>query len=394
MSSKRLATKLSHSGLDTTAYGGVINPPTHRASTILFPDYQSFIGAKPVPYSYGRHQTPTTQALVQAFNDLCQAEVSLLYPSGLSAISSTLLSVCKQGDHLLIGDNCYQPTRLFARELLEQHGVAVQFFDCRATSEVDVGALLQPNTKLVLVESPGSNSFELADVQRISAQLDAAATRPFLVVDNTWASNYYYNPLEQGADGCLISASKYVGGHSDLLMGVVSCRGELGNVLERGRRLLGLSVCGDDAQLVLRGLRNLGARLQQHERSALRIADWLHQRPEVDQLLYPPHPSHRDHELWRRDYSGAPGLLGFCVEGFSTDAWQAFFDSLQLCGMGYGWGGFESLLIPSNPGQSREHCRWEYAGQAVRMHVGLEHPDDLITELERAFQSLGARVSS
>ena len=389
MPNKQQATIASHAGTEPSAYSGLVNIPVHRASTILFPDYQSFVSKpQPVPYHYGRYHTPTTKALEAACNQLTDAEASFMYPSGLAAISSCLLSICQQGDHVLIGDNCYQPTRACAQELLQRYGVEIQFFDNSAQADTNLTGLLRANTKLVFIESPGSNSFELSDIAACHQQIKAAGSEAYLVVDNTWASNYYYNPLDSGADANLISASKYVGGHSDLLFGVISTRGKLTGVLADNRRWLGQSVSGDDANLVLRGLRSLPARLAQHERSALTIADWLQRRPEVSQLMYPAHQSDAYHQLWQRDYSGAPGLFGFCVPGYQNEQWQEFFNSLELCGMGYGWGGFESLLIPTAPGQGRRHCRWEVEGQAVRMHVGLEHPDDLLAELELAFGRL------
>ena len=388
MSKPKLPTIVSHAGAEPKAHSGMVSVPVHRASTILFPNYQSFVGQEPSEYTYGRHRTPTTKALEIALSELCAAEASFIYPSGLASITSCLLSLCQQGDHILIGDNCYQPTRIFAHNILQRYGVDAQFFDCRADAEQPLAELLRPNTKAVFVESPGSNSFELSDIASYSSQLRSSDSEAFLIVDNTWASNYYYNPLDSGADASLISASKYLGGHSDLLLGAISTRGKIGSILADNRRWLGQSVNGDDANLVLRGLRSLGARLEQHARSAKVITEWLHARADVSRLMYPPHPSDPYHSIWQRDYSGSPALFGFCVSGYTQQSWQAFFNSLKLCGMGYGWGGFESLLIPSKPAEQRQHCRWEHEGQSLRMHVGLEHPDDLIAELARAFAQL------
>ena len=379
----RLDTLITHTGNRPPAFSGVINPPVHRASTILYPDLASLLGEKPVAYTYGRHHTPSTSALSEACATLEKAQEALLFPSGLAAISGTFLSLCAQGDQVWISDNCYAPTRHFVDKTLARYGVKGNYFD--PMDGPRLGARIGADTRLVMIESPGSQTFEITDIAATVSAVRAAYPEVYIVVDNTWASGYIYHPLDHGADISLLSISKFIGGHSDLLMGAVCCNARSAPLLNRGRTELGWHVSADDATLALRGLRSLGARLQQHQRHAAILAEWLQARPEVHRILYPALPDHPQHALWKRDYSGAAALFSFVVKPMSRNALDAFFNGLQLFGIGLGWGGYESLLIPVWPEKQRSVTSWRESGQCIRIHVGLEDPQDLINDLAAAF---------
>lgn len=381
-------TRLTHAGRADKSQYGPVNPPVIRASTMLFPDTQALKASHGSRRSYGRHATETTLALEDALCALDGAAGSLLTPSGLSAITTTLLALLKPGDHLLMTDSVYDPTRLFCDGLLARLGVATTYYDPLLGGEIT--ALIQPNTRLIFVESPGSLTFEMQDVPAIVA---AAHAREVLVVaDSTWATPLGWDAFGLGVDVSLHSATKYIVGHSDVLMGAIQCSAATLPALRRTYRELGVSVSGDDAYLALRGLRTLAARLAVHGASARQVALWLQRRPEVAQVLYPPLPDTPGHALWARDFhpAYACGLLGVVLRDDITQA-QAnrLIDATRLFGIGYSWGGYESLIIPATPAATRTASKARWQGKVMlRLHIGLENVEDLLADLDAAFAQM------
>ena len=381
------ATRLVLGGRDPLANHGFVNPPVQHASTVLYPTADDFL-ARRSRYLYGRRGTPTSEALESAVRELegpgC-AGVALL-PSGLAAISTALLSVLAAGDHLLVTDSVYQPTRKLCDGVLKRYGIATTYYDPMIGS--GIAALLQPNTRAVFVEAPGSLSFEVQDVPAIAAAAHAGGA--LVLMDNTWASPLYFRALDKGVDLSIQAATKYIGGHSDVMLGIVSANERTWRRLGETVYLLGLCVGPDDIYLGLRGLRTLGVRLAQHHQSGLKAARWLAQRPEIARVLHPALEGSPGHALWRRDFSGASGLFAVVFKPVEEKAVHAFLDELALFGIGASWGGFESLAIPFDCTPIRTATRWAPGGPTVRFHIGLEDIDDLIGDLERGFAAMAA----
>lgn len=380
-------TKLVTGGRDPMSYHGFVNPPVYHASTVLYPSAQDFLAHR-ARYQYGRRGTPTTEALELALQQLegsqC-AGVSLL-PSGLAAISSAFLAVVHAGDHVLVTDSAYGPTRAFCDQILARLGVTVTYYD--PLIGAGISELIRPDTRLVYLESPGSLSFEMQDIPAIAK---AAHNKGALVLmDNTWATPLYFRPLEHGVDMVIQAGTKYIGGHSDVMLGTVSANAATLARLKNTVRYTGQCEGPDDVYLGLRGLRTLAVRLERHQQSGLAVARWLEQRPEVLRLLHPALPSHPGHAIWKRDFSGASGLFSMVLKPVPQNAYYAFLDSLELFGIGASWGGYESLAIPFDCAPLRTATRWEPGGPTVRFHVGLEAVDDLIADLERGFTALAA----
>ncbi len=309
-----------------------------------------------------------------------------LTPSGLAAISTTLLAVAKAGDHLLVCDNAYRPTRNFCNNMLSRYGVETTYFDPLIGAGID--KLFKPNTRAVLVEAPGSQSFEMADVPAIVA---AAHARGALVIDdNTWATPLYHRSLELGVDISMQAATKYIGGHSDIMFGTISANAKAWPMVAEAIRLLGVYAAPDDVYLALRGTRTLAVRLEQHYRAGLEMARWLEQRPEVLKVLHPGLESHPGHAIWKRDFKGASGLFSIVLKPKPQAAVDAMLNSLTLFGMGASWGGFESLAIPFDCASYRTATKWAPGGPTVRLHIGLEHTDDLKADLEQGFAVFNA----
>jgi cystathionine beta-lyase len=339
-------------------------------------------------YQYGRRGTPTSEALEQALaaieGDDC-AGVALL-PSGLAAISTALLSVAGAGDHILVTDSVYRPTRNFCDGVFKRMGVATTYYD--PLIGADIAKLFKPNTRAVFVEAPGSQSFEMQDIPSIAKVAhDKGAV---LLMDNTWATPLYFRPLEHGVDMAIQAGTKYIGGHSDLMLGTVSSNATTLARLKNTVRYTGQCEGPDDVYLGLRGLRTLAIRLERHQQSGLAIARWLERRPEVLRLLHPALPSHPGHAIWKRDFSGASGLFSMVLKPVPQKAYYAFLDTLELFGIGASWGGYESLAIPFDCAPLRTVTRWQPGGPTVRFHIGLEAVDDLIADLERGFAALAA----
>jgi cystathionine beta-lyase len=375
-------TALVTSGRDTEAQKGFVNPPVVHGSTVLYPTAED-LHAHRGEFQYGRHGTPTTRALQDALMALegpnC-AGVGLA-PSGLAAISTTLLAVLKAGDHLLVCDNSYRPTRNFCNGLLARYGVETSYYD--PLIGAGIAALFKPNTKAVVVEAPGSQSFEMPDIPAIVA---VAHDKSALVIDdNTWATPLFHRSLDQGVDISMQAATKYIGGHSDIMFGTISANAKAWPLVAETIKLLGVCAGPDDVFLALRGLRTLAVRLTQHHRSALDMARWLAARPEVARVLHPGLESDPGHAIWKRDFTGASGLFSIVLKPAPQHAVDALLDTVKLFGMGYSWGGFESLIIPFNCSDYRTATKWTPGGPTLRLHIGLEHVDDLKADLDRGF---------
>jgi len=385
--SRRSATKVVTAGRDPASYHGFVNPPVYHASTVLYPSAEDFLAHR-ARYQYGRRGTPTTEALELAIQELegpqC-AGVSLL-PSGLAAIATALLSVAHAGDHVLVTDSAYGPTRNFCEQILKRLGVTTTYYDPAIGGAI--AELLRPNTRAVYLESPGSLTFEMQDIATIAKA--AHAKGAVVMMDNTWATPLYFQPLEHGVDLAIQAGTKYIGGHSDVMLGTVSANAATLAALKSTVRLTGLHEAPDDTYLGLRGLRTLSVRLERHYQSGLAIGRWLEARPEVLRLLHPGLPSHPGHAIWKRNFTGASGLFSMVLKPVPQKAVFAFLDTLELFGIGASWGGYESLAIPFDCSPMRTATRWQPGGPTVRFHIGLEAIEDLTADLERGFAALAA----
>jgi cysteine-S-conjugate beta-lyase len=384
---RRPATRVVTGGRDPASYHGFVNPPVYHASTVLYRSAADYVAHRS-RYQYGRRGTPTTEALELALQELegpqC-AGVALL-PSGLAAISAALLSAVRAGDHVLITDSAYGPTRTFCDQILTRFGVTTSYYDPLAGA--GIAALMRENTRVVYLESPGSLSFEMQDVAAITGA--AHARGALVLMDNTWASPIYFRPLDHGVDLAIQAGTKYIGGHSDVMLGTVSANARTVKDLKTMVALNGWCVGPDDVYLGMRGLRTLAVRLDRHYESGLAVARWLEGRPEIMRLLHPAMPSHPGHALWQRDFTGASGLFSVVLKPVPEKAVYAFLDRLELFGIGPSWGGYESLATPFNCAPARTATRWEPGGPTVRFHIGLEAVEDLIADLERGFAALAA----
>jgi cystathionine beta-lyase len=378
------ATRLTHAGRKGKSHHGPVNPPLVRASTMLFPDCAALQEANGTRRSYGRHATETTLALEQA---LCSAEgaaACMLTSSGLSAITTTLLALLAPGDHLLMVDTAYDPTRLFCDGLLKQIGVSTTYYDPLIGD--GIASLMQANTKVVFVESPGSLTFEIQDIPAIAAV--AHAHGAVVVSDSTWATPIGWDSFALGIDVSIHAATKYIVGHSDALMGAILTNEALHQKVRATYKQLGMSVGGDDAALALRGLRTMAARLAVHRASALVVAQWLQAQPEVAEVLYPPMPGAAGHELWKRDFRPeyACGLMGTVFhKDVTAEQVATLIDRTRLFGIGFSWGGYESLILPTSPASYRTVNAEQWQTPMLRLHVGLEAVEDLIDDLDQAF---------
>ncbi|WGD48674.1 cystathionine beta-lyase [Bradyrhizobium sp. CB1650] len=382
-------TRLVTSGRDTKAQKGFVNPPVVHGSTVLYPTAED-LHAHRGEFQYGRHGTPTTRALQETLMALegPQCAGVGIAPSGLAAISTTLLAVLKAGDHLLVCDNVYRPSRNFCNGLLTRYGVETTYFD--PLIGAGIAALFKPNTRAVLVEAPGSQSFEMPDIRAIA---DVAHARGvFVIDDNTWATPLYHRSLEQGVDISMQAATKYIGGHSDIMFGTISANAKAWPLVAETIRLLGVCAGPDDVFLALRGMRTLSVRLAQHHRSGLEMARWLATRPEVARVLHPALETDPGHAIWKRDFTGASGLFSIVLKPAPQAAVDAMLDTVRLFGMGYSWGGFESLVIPFDCDSYRTATKWSPGGPTLRLHIGLENVDDLKADLDRGFAALKAAM--
>ncbi|MBB5754872.1 cystathionine beta-lyase [Prosthecomicrobium pneumaticum] len=381
---RRPATRLVRAGRDGDLTGPFVNPPVVHASTVLFETVEAMRpgGQR---WTYGRQGTPTTAALEGAVAELEEAEGVVLCPSGLSAISTALLSVLSAGDHLLMADSVYGPARRLVDTTLARLGIRTTFYDPRIG--VGIADLFEERTRAVYVESPGSYTFEMQDVPALAAV--AHERGAVLVADNTWATPLFFKPLVAGADLSIQAGTKYLGGHSDVMIGTIAANARAFGKLRETHQALGLTAAPDDVYLTLRGMRTLAVRMERQMRSGLEVACWLQGRPEVARVLHPALPGDPGHALWRRDMTGASGLFGVVLNGWSDGKAAAFLEALSLFGIGYSWGGFESLAVPARLAGLRTVAPFEAGGALVRLHIGLEDPADLIEDLEAGFARVG-----
>lgn len=389
MKGRRPDTNLVHGGRREQWRGRLVNPPVHRASTILFDSVAELRSAAPEfgKLYYGLHGTPTQWALAEALTEMEPgAAGTMLYPSGLAAVTAALLTVLSAGDELLMTDSVYGPTRRFCDGLLKRCGVCTTYYD--PTVGAGIAGLIGERTKAIFLESPGSLSMEVQDVPAICAAAKANGVATLL--DNTWATPFFFPALAAGIDLTILAGTKYVGGHADLLLGSVTANADWYPRLERTSWDLGQCVSPDDAWLCSRGLRTMAVRLRQHEASALRIARWLKDQPQVAAVLHPALPDCPGHEHWKRDFKGSTGLFSFVLRGGDDSARARFIEGLQLFGIGYSWGGYESLVVPADPERIRSATRWRAEGPMVRLHIGLEDADDLIEDLAAGLARHGA----
>ncbi|MCE7795329.1 cystathionine beta-lyase [Sphingobium sufflavum] len=363
--------------------GAIVSPPVWRASTILFDDVAHLRRAGQNTHEafyYGRRGTPTTWALADALTGLePEAAGTMLYPSGVAAIAGALLAILKPGDQILMVDSAYDPSRSMCNGLLADFGVEVVYYDPLAGA--GIADLITDRTAAIFLESPGSLTFEVQDIPAIVAV--ARARGIVTLIDNTWATPLYLPAMALGVDISIMACTKYIVGHSDVMMGSVTANARWWPRIRARAYGLGQVVSPDDAALTLRGLRTLSVRLERHRTSALAVAQWLAARPEVAGVLHPALPSCPGHAEWARDFKGSSGLFSFHLAGGGEAERAAFIDALALFGIGYSWGGFESLALPVDPEKHRTARPWTAAGPLVRLHIGLEEPDDLIADLER-----------
>ncbi len=378
-------TRLVHLGRDGGQSQGFVNVPPFRGSTVLYPDAET-LKSRAQRYTYGTHGTPTTDALSSAWTDISGAAGTELVPSGLAAIVVALMTALSAGDHLLMTDSAYGPARAFANGILKRMGVETTFYDPCVGARIE--ALIRPNTKAVLTESPGSQSFEIQDVPAIAEV--AHARGACVLMDNTWATPLFFPPHAHGVDIAIEAGTKYLSGHSDLLLGLVSANAEWFPRVRHTAGQMAIPAGPEDVFLALRGLRTMELRLSEAERQGLAMARWLHERPEVLRVLHPALPDDPGHALWTRDFLGSSGLFSVILKPVSEAAVAAFLDGLQLFGLGYSWGGYESLVIPFDCSTYRTATIWAPGGPALRFSIGLEDIGDLQADLERGFARLNA----
>ncbi|MDB5452241.1 MAG: metC [Caulobacteraceae bacterium] len=364
----------------------VVNPPIQRGSTVLASSAKALYDGSEV--TYGRLGLEPHAALAEALAQLEGAVGTCLYPSGLAAVTGTLLALLRSGDDILVVDTIYDPSRRFCDTHLKRYGVATRYFDPRLSTD-EIIALAGPKTRLMLMESPGSLTLEMLDAPALCA---AARERKIIsVVDGTYGAGVLTKPLALGADVSVQALTKYVGGHADVFMGAASVRDRvLYNRLHESQVQLGWACSPDDVYLMLRGLRTVHTRLARHGASALVVADWLAGQPEVAEVLCPALPGARGHDLFRRDYSGPNGLLSFVLQRKPDAAVEAFLDALELFGLGFSWGGFESLAINCDPQFKRRTAKPDYGGPVVRLHIGLEDPQDLIADIRAGLDAFAS----
>jgi cystathionine beta-lyase len=370
-------TRLAHAGNNPHDYYGFVNPPVVHASTVLYPDAGT-MASRAQKYTYGTRGTPTTDALASAMDELEGSAGTIVVPSGLAAVTIPLLAFLSSGDHVLITDSVYHPTRHFADSVLKRLGIAVEYYDPLAGAGID--ALLRQNTKVVFTESPGSNTFEMQDIPAIARSVEGRGI--VLMMDNTWATPLHFRPLDHGVDISIHAATKYPAGHSDIVIGTASAnRQHWGRLFDT---FIAMGCCSgpDDVYQTLRGLRTMGVRLERHQQSALALARWLETHAGVARVLHPGLESHPGHTIWKRDFSGASGIFSVVLAGGGITQAHAFLDALQVFGLGYSWGGFESLAVNANL-TDRTIAKGPYEGPVLRLQIGLENVEDLKSDLER-----------
>jgi cysteine-S-conjugate beta-lyase len=389
MKVSKTATKIVSAGRRKEWTGAVVNPPVWRASTILYDSVADLKRGTTTNADgklfYGRRGTPTQWSLAEALTEMEPGAVgTLLFPSGVAAVTTALLSVLSPGDHLLMTDSAYDPTRSFCDGMLKRMGIATTYYDPLIGAGIE--ALITPHTRAIFMESPGSLTFEVQDVPAIVAAAKRHGIKT--LIDNTWATSLYFQPLALGVDMSILACTKYIVGHSDVMAGSVTTNNASHRGLRMAAQQLGQVLSPDDAFLAARGLRTLSVRLACHQASALKIAYWLAGQPEVARVLHPALPSCPGHDIWRRDFGGSSGLFSFVLKGGDDATAARLIDGLALFGIGYSWGGYESLALPVWPEKHRSVTAWKAEGPVIRLQIGLEDADDLIADLAAGLQRL------
>lgn len=386
-------TQIVHLGRDPDACQGIVNPPVYHASTFIFNSVAHLLETRRdrasgafEQFTYGREGTPTTRALEDAVTQLEGGFRAVVTSCGLGAICASLTAFLAAGDHLLIVDSLYGPVRDFCDSFLKKFGVEITYYD--PLIGAGIAQLIQPNTKVIYLESPCSLTFEMMDVPAIAPV--ARGRGITTIMDNTWASPLCFKPLAHGVDVSIHAATKYISGHSDLMLGIAVCNQASFIPVKKTASASGYCGGPDDVYMALRGLRTLGLRMPRHQQTATTLARWLQSRPEVSRVMYPALPDDPGHAIWQRDFSGASGLFGAVLKPCSERQFAAMLDHLTLFRMGYSWGGYESLVVPTYPASLRSARPWLEKGPALRLHAGLEDPDDLIRDLELGFARLAA----
>jgi cystathionine beta-lyase len=379
-------TLLARTGRDPARYQGMVNTPVFRTSTVIFPDREAYEARGGDDYKkvrYGLAGTPTTFALEEAVAQMEGGHAAVALPSGLAAIAVALCAFLKSGDHLLAPDSVYSPTRDFCDRRLRPNGIETEYYDPLVGA--GIAKLIRTNTRVVFCEAPGSLTFEMQDIPAIAAAAHARGIP--VLADTTWGTPYFFRSFEKGVDVSIHAATKYIAGHSDVLMGVIVTNEQHWLTVRRAVADYGYGVSPDDCYLALRGFRTIGVRMKQQMASALKVARWLQSRQEVKRVLYPALESDPGHAIWKRDFSGAASLFSFVLAGSERQA-TAFINALEIFGIGSSWGGFESLAIVAPIARLRTATRWDPGGPTIRLHIGLEDPDDLVADLERGFSAM------
>ena len=381
-------TLLTRVGRDPARYDGMVNTPVFRTSTVIHPNLARYETRPPEGEKvvrYGRYGTPTTFALEDAVAQMEGGYRAAVVPSGLAGITSALCAFVSAGDHLLASDSVYAPTRTFCEKQLTRNGVEVEYYD--PLIGADVGRLMKPNTRAVFCEAPGSLTFEMQDIPAIAQA--AHARGAVVLADNTWGTPYFFRSFEHGVDVSIHAATKYISGHSDVMLGLVVTNERCWLPVRRTIAEYGFIASPDDCYLALRGFRTIGVRMRRQMESALTVARWLEKRPEVQRVIYPALETDPGHAIWQRDFEGAASLFACVLQPAGDASVAAFVDALQLFGIGSSWGGFESLVTVVHAEHYRTATQWNPGGPTVRLHIGLEDPADLIADLEQAFEKLG-----
>lgn len=373
---KKPETLLTHTGRDPSAQYGFVNTPVYRGSTVLFPTLDS-LENRTQTYGYGRTGNPSTDAVEKLITELEGAVGTRMAPSGLSAIATAILSLVSAGDDILVTDSAYEPTRNFCNGVLGRMGVTTRYYDPRIGA--GIADLIAPNTRAVFVESPGSLTFEIEDLPAISAAAHAAGAR--VIVDNSWATPLYHRPFDLGADIVVHAGTKMFVGHSDVMSGTISANAAVWDAVKSTHRAMGVCAAPDEAYLIARGLRTLSIRMTEHKTRAKDIAGWLETQPGIVRVLHPALPSHSDNALFERDFSGSGSVFSILLEPAPRAATAALVDHMRLFGMGYSWGGFESLILPAWPARIRTAVKWTEKGNLFRLHIGFEDVEDLKADL-------------
>jgi len=387
LDNKHSDTLIAHAGRDPSAYHGVVNPPVVRTSTILHPTVEEWEKAKSIrtehgQYVYGRIGTPLTEALEDAVAALEGGDRAITTSSGLGAVTTALYAFLKAGDHALVADTVYGPARKAFDTLMVRAGVAVTFYDPCIGS--DIKDLMQPETRVVYCESPGSLTFEVQDIPAISKV--AHAHGAVVMMDNTWASPLYFKAFDHGVDVSIHAGTKYIVGHSDAMLGLVVVKQQHYDCLKQTAIMLGQCAGTEELYLGHRGFRTLSVRMPRHFENGMVVAEWLAGHEDVTAVLHPAMANDTNHKLWKRDFLGASGLFSFITKHVGGSKVGALIDDLELFGIGASWGGYESLVMPASPAATRTATKWGHEGQLVRLHIGLESPDDLINDLKAGFE--------